>query len=183
MMKKFLSDPSQKFDIVIVGPFLAGEAGYYLAHKFKVKLKVPMYENPVMYVDCSRNGLLTKVILYTYSNTFRTFPSVTSCIIQIFQLRLDLKIAKSNPNPLSLLIYIWNFHSRLHLQFIILDKSICHLWVQQWDNRSILHIQHLDFYHSRAIWIFCKDVSIPLPHLCLKMCSGTFSFILKLTHS
>ena len=35
LMQKFLKDPNTKFDIVIVGPFLAGEAGYYLARKFK----------------------------------------------------------------------------------------------------------------------------------------------------
>ena len=34
IMKKMTSDPSTKFDIVIVSPFLAAEAGYYLAHRY-----------------------------------------------------------------------------------------------------------------------------------------------------
>ena len=33
IMKKLLSDPSTTFDVVVVSPFLAGEAGYYLAHR------------------------------------------------------------------------------------------------------------------------------------------------------
>ena len=33
IMKKMTDDPSTTFDIVIVSPFLAGEAGYYLAHR------------------------------------------------------------------------------------------------------------------------------------------------------
>ena len=37
-MQKYLTDPNTKFDIVIVAPFLAGEAGYYLAHIFKAPL-------------------------------------------------------------------------------------------------------------------------------------------------
>ena len=33
IMKKLISDPSTTFDIVIVSVFLAGESGYYLAHR------------------------------------------------------------------------------------------------------------------------------------------------------
>ena len=35
IMKKFTADDKTKFDMVIVCPFLAGEAGYFLAHKWK----------------------------------------------------------------------------------------------------------------------------------------------------
>jgi glucuronosyltransferase len=37
-IKKLLADPTTKFDVVIVSPFLAGETGYFLAHKWNAEL-------------------------------------------------------------------------------------------------------------------------------------------------
>ena len=37
-MKKLLSDPDTKFDVVITAFFAVHEAGYYLAHRFQVGL-------------------------------------------------------------------------------------------------------------------------------------------------
>ena len=34
-MQKWILDPTTKFDLVIVQPFLAGEAGYYLGYRFQ----------------------------------------------------------------------------------------------------------------------------------------------------
>ena len=39
LMQEYLNDPNTKFDLVIVGPFLAGEVGYYLAHKFDALMR------------------------------------------------------------------------------------------------------------------------------------------------
>lgn len=36
--QKLIQDPNTKFDLVVVNPFLAGEIGYYLGHRFKAPL-------------------------------------------------------------------------------------------------------------------------------------------------
>ena len=36
--QKLLQDPNTKFDLVVVNPFIVGEVGYYLGHRFKASL-------------------------------------------------------------------------------------------------------------------------------------------------
>ena len=40
VMKKLLDDPNTHFDLVVVQPLMAGEAGYYLAHRWKAPLAI-----------------------------------------------------------------------------------------------------------------------------------------------
>lgn len=39
-MQKLIKDPNTKFDLVIVQPIMNGEAGYYLAHRFKAPFAI-----------------------------------------------------------------------------------------------------------------------------------------------
>ena len=37
-IQKLIKDPNTKFDLVVVNPFIVGEVGYYLGHRFKASL-------------------------------------------------------------------------------------------------------------------------------------------------
>ena len=39
-MKKFIEDKNTEFDLVVVCPFFASEAGYYLAHRWNASLGI-----------------------------------------------------------------------------------------------------------------------------------------------
>ena len=55
--QKLIQDPNTKFDLVVVNPFLAGEIGYYLGHRFKAPLAT--YFTGKGFPGCRRLNQLT----------------------------------------------------------------------------------------------------------------------------
>ena len=71
IMQNFLKNPDTKFDIVIVQPLFAGEAGYYLGHRFKAPLAT--------YITAqSHIPQISHAVGQPYNPSYMNFPMLTA---------------------------------------------------------------------------------------------------------
>ena len=70
-MQEYLKNPDTKFDIVIVQPLFAGEAGYYLGHRFKAPLAT--------YITAqSQIPQISHSVGQPYNPSYMNFPMLTA---------------------------------------------------------------------------------------------------------
>ena len=71
IMQGYLKNPDTKFDIVIVQPLFAGEAGYYLGHRFKAPLAT--------YITAqSHIPQISHAVGQPYNPSYMNFPMLTA---------------------------------------------------------------------------------------------------------